>query len=47
MSILRGIVYNQTIKQLEVELLNGQQLQGPYTAEEVNVMLKAKNMENR
>jgi glycerol-3-phosphate dehydrogenase (NAD+) len=28
-------------------MLNGQQLQGPYTAEEVNYMLKNKNMEER
>jgi glycerol-3-phosphate dehydrogenase (NAD+) len=37
----------QTIKELEVEMLNGQMLQGPFTAEEVNYMLKAKSMEDR
>ncbi|XP_043791912.1 glycerol-3-phosphate dehydrogenase [NAD(+)], cytoplasmic-like isoform X2 [Apis laboriosa] len=35
------------ISELEKEMLNGQKLQGPFTAEEVNYMLKAKNMENR
>jgi glycerol-3-phosphate dehydrogenase (NAD+) len=33
--------------ELEKEMLNGQQLQGSYTAEEVNYMLKNKNMEER
>lgn len=28
-------------------MLNGQQLQGPQTAEEVNFMLKAKGIEDR
>jgi len=28
-------------------MLNGQKLQGPITAEEVNVMLKAKSMESK
>lgn len=28
-------------------MLNGQKLQGPFTAEEVNYMLKAKDMERR
>ncbi|KAF5307309.1 hypothetical protein FQR65_LT07025 [Abscondita terminalis] len=37
----------KSIKQLEDELLNGQKLQGPYTAEEVNFMLKSKNMEDK
>lgn len=37
----------QKISELEKEMLNGQKLQGPFTAEEVNYMLKAKNMENR
>jgi len=32
---------------LEDEMLNGQKLQGPFTAEEVNYMLKAKGMEER
>lgn len=35
----------KTIKELETEMLNGQKLQGPITAEEVNFMLKNKNME--
>jgi len=38
---------NKTIEQLEQELLNGQKLQGPHTAAEVNFMLKAKGMEDR
>ncbi|CAG9832077.1 unnamed protein product [Diabrotica balteata] len=37
----------KTIKELEDEMLNGQKLQGPFTAEEVNTMLKSKNMENQ
>ncbi|GLV45248.1 Glycerol-3-phosphate dehydrogenase 1 [Carabus blaptoides fortunei] len=37
----------KSIKALEDELLNGQKLQGPYTAEEVNFMLKNKSMEER
>ncbi|XP_031358876.1 glycerol-3-phosphate dehydrogenase [NAD(+)], cytoplasmic isoform X1 [Photinus pyralis] len=37
----------KSIKELEDELLNGQKLQGPYTAEEVNFMLKTKNMEDK
>lgn len=37
----------KSIKELEDEMLNGQKLQGPYTAEEVNYMLKNKNMEDR
>jgi glycerol-3-phosphate dehydrogenase (NAD+) len=32
---------------LEDEMLNGQKLQGPPTAEEVNYMLKNKNMESK
>lgn len=36
---------NQTIAELEMELLNGQKLQGPETAAEVNAMLKGRNME--
>ncbi|KAI4477087.1 hypothetical protein M0804_013088 [Polistes exclamans] len=34
----------KTIRDLEAELLSGQKLQGPATADEVNAMLKAKNM---
>jgi glycerol-3-phosphate dehydrogenase (NAD+) len=41
------VLASQTIKELEVEMLNGQMLQGPFTAEEVNYMLKAKSMEDR
>lgn len=37
----------KSIKDLETELLNGQKLQGPITAEEVNYMLKSKGMEDR
>ncbi|XP_065226379.1 glycerol-3-phosphate dehydrogenase [NAD(+)], cytoplasmic-like isoform X2 [Planococcus citri] len=36
----------KSIEELEKEMLNGQKLQGPITAEEVNYMLKNKNMEN-
>lgn len=37
----------KSIKELEDEMLNGQKLQGPFTAEEVNYMLKNKGMEER
>ncbi|MCL4141273.1 UNVERIFIED_CONTAM: hypothetical protein GTU68_056022, partial [Idotea baltica] len=37
----------KTIAELEKEMLNGQKLQGPYSAAEVNYMLKNKNMEDR
>ena len=37
----------QTIEELEKEMLNGQKLQGPFTALEVNHMLKQKGMEER
>lgn len=36
----------KSIEKLEEEMLNGQKLQGPITAAEVNYMLKHKNMEN-
>lgn len=36
----------QSIETLEKEMLNGQKLQGPPTAAEVNIMLKAKNVED-
>lgn len=35
----------KTIDELEKEMLNGQKLQGPITAEEVNFMLKSRGME--
>lgn len=37
----------QSIEALEAEMLNGQKLQGPPTAYEVNYMLKNKKMEDR
>lgn len=37
----------KSIAELEKEMLNGQQLQGPATAEEVNFMLKAKGIEDK
>merc|ERR1712002_100214 len=37
----------KTIEELETEMLNGQKLQGPHTAEEVNFMLKNKDMEDK
>jgi len=37
----------KSIEELETEMLNGQKLQGPHTALEVNYMLKAKGMEDR
>lgn len=37
----------KSIKVLEDEMLNGQKLQGPFTADEVNYMLKNKNMEEK
>lgn len=37
----------KTIEQLEAELLNGQKLQGPETAKEVNLLLKQKDLEAR
>jgi len=40
------VTSGKTIAELETEMLNGQQLQGPPTAAEVNVMLKRKNIED-
>lgn len=37
---------NKSIEELQTEMLNGQQLQGPGTAEEVNAFLKQKNAED-
>jgi len=39
-------VHLQSIETLEKEMLKGQKLQGPFTAEEVNYVLKSKNMED-
>ena len=41
------VTSGQTIEALEQEMLNGQRLQGPETAAEVNFMLKAKGMEDQ
>jgi glycerol-3-phosphate dehydrogenase (NAD+) len=38
---------NKSIEELEGEMLNGQKLQGPETAKEVNILLKEKNLESR
>ncbi|XP_021930005.1 glycerol-3-phosphate dehydrogenase [NAD(+)], cytoplasmic isoform X1 [Zootermopsis nevadensis] len=40
------VTSGKSIEQLEIELLNGQKLQGPITALEVNFVLKNKNMED-
>ncbi len=40
------VVTGKSIEQLEKEMLNGQRLQGPETAAEVNHMLKAKGKED-
>lgn len=37
----------KTLVEVEAELLNGQKLQGPLTAEEVNHMLKNKKLEEK
>jgi len=37
----------QSIKELEDELLSGQKLQGPATADEVHDMLQARDLTNR
>ena len=36
---------NKTFEQLETEMLNGQRLQGPEAAYEVNILLRSKNLE--
>lgn len=41
------VTSGRPLEELEKEMLNGQKLQGPPTAEEVNYMLKAKNMEDK
>lgn len=48
MKVARAFVNSgKTIEDLEREMLNGQKLQGPPTAAEVNIMLKQKNLEDR
>lgn len=39
--------YLQTLEELEKEMLNGQRLQGPQTAQEVNFMLKNRKAEDQ
>lgn len=41
------VTSGKTIEELEKEMLNGQKLQGPITALEVNFMLAQKNMEEK
>lgn len=41
------VTSGKTIEVLEKEMLNGQKLQGPITAHEVNFMLAKKGMENK
>nr|prf glycerol phosphate dehydrogenase [Drosophila virilis] len=41
------VTSGKTIEDLEKEMLNGQKLQGPPTAEEVNYMLKNKGLEDK
>lgn len=41
------VTSGKTIEQLEKEMLNGQKLQGPATAKEVNFMLSNKKMEEK
>lgn len=41
------VTSGKSIEELEKEMLNGQKLQGPITAEEVNYMLKNKSMEDK
>ena len=45
-SIIYSLPRKKSIVELEVEMLNGQKLQGPETAAEVNYMLKARVSEN-
>lgn len=37
----------KSLKELEDEMLNGQKLQGPITAEEVNFMLRNRGMQDK
>jgi len=39
--------YMKALEELEKEMLNGQRLQGPMTAHEVNTMLKLRGLENK
>lgn len=41
------VTSGKSIEQLETEMLNGQKLQGPPTAKEVNFMLAAKKLESK
>ncbi|XP_022196867.1 glycerol-3-phosphate dehydrogenase [NAD(+)], cytoplasmic [Nilaparvata lugens] len=41
------VTTGKSIEELEKEMLNGQKLQGPFTADEVNYMLKSKNLEEK
>lgn len=41
------LYYLQPFDELEKEMLNGQRLQGPMTAAEVNVMLKNRGLEDK
>lgn len=41
------VLQKKSIEQLEQEMLNGQKLQGPETAEEVNFVLKQKGLEDK
>lgn len=45
--LVHNIILNffKSMEELEKEMLNGQKLQGPFTASEVNVMLKNRDME--
>nr|CAD7205128.1 unnamed protein product [Timema douglasi] len=45
--LTNSVVCLQSIEELEKELLNGQKLQGPITALEVNHMLKNKSMDDK
>lgn len=41
------VTSSKSIEELEKEMLNGQKLQGPITAKEVNYMLANKSMEDK
>ena len=44
LNVFRLLCIAQSIEELEKEMLNGQKLQGPATAAEVNLILKHKNL---